>query len=158
MTHEPLEPLDPELRVLLGTERRATAPADGLERVWARVAGTGAPGSDGAHAHESTPHLSSRASWIASHAASLCTATFLAGGLVGAGVHATFQRSPPERVVYVERPERSAAPRIEPAPPSPSGVVQRESPVTPPLASVSATLSPLGRAVFARCRAGRPRV
>ncbi len=124
MSEERIEPIDPELGALLDAERRATAPADALGRVWTRVAGGGPPGAGGR-----TP-----GGWLASHAAGVAVAAFFAGGLVGAGVHAALQKPPVERVVYVERPAPSGSRAVAPSSaPSPAPVTRDESAAPLPL-------------------------
>lgn len=118
MSEERLEPLDPELAALLDVERGATAPDAALDRVWSRVAVVALPSPAGVGAHTGAAASSG---WLASHAAGVAAATFVLGGLAGAGIHAIVQKPPAERIVYVDRvvPQVAtvtAPPVVAPAP------------------------------------------
>lgn len=116
--HEPLEPLDAELAAMLAREgSRLDAPSGDVEaRLWGKLSGAiggdggggdgGSDGSDpsagggagaGAGAGAAGGLLSKAAPYLA---------TLIAGGAIGAIVHAQVQ---PPRVVYVDRPVASAA-------------------------------------------------
>jgi hypothetical protein len=105
MSTEPLESLDPELDVLLDSERRAGAPGDALERVWSRI-GPGVPpgGGRGGAGGGGAP-----TGWLASHAAAVAGVAFLAGGAAGAAAYARLEKPQPERIVYIEHPPAPAA-------------------------------------------------
>jgi hypothetical protein len=118
MNEEHLEPLDPELAALLDAERGAAPAQDSLDRVWSRVALVALPSPAGAGAHAGAAASSG---WLASHAAGMAAATFVLGGLAGAGIHAIVQKPPAERIVYVDRvvpqvPTVTAPPVVAPAP------------------------------------------
>jgi len=117
MTEERLEPLEPELAALLDAERGASPPQVSLDRVWSRVALVALPPA-GAGAHAGAAASSG---WLASHAAGVAAATFVLGGLAGAGIHAVVQKPPAERIVYVDRvvpqvPTATAPPFVAPTP------------------------------------------
>ncbi len=99
MSEEHLEPLDPELVALLDAERGASPPQVSLDRVWSRVAlvTLPAPASGGAHSGAAASR-----GWLASNAAGVAAATFVLGGVAGAGFHAIVQKSPTEHTVYVD--------------------------------------------------------
>jgi hypothetical protein len=128
MTDSDLEPLDP---ALIGSLRADFQPVDSgaRERVAARLAS-----SVGAHtlsralgeARKSIPGPLMRG-----HALSL-VASFVLGGLCGAGIYGALRAPPPARVVYVERPAASSASPI----PEPI-VVASAAPAAPPLAKPS---------------------
>lgn len=124
MSDPKLEPLDPELVALLDAERQAAPPTGALDRVWARIAlpagvnprsGSGSGSSGG---------------WLGSHAVAVATAAFVAGGAVGAGVHAALRPAPVERVVYVDRPAPApvAAPSATVVPSAQAAVEPSASP------------------------------
>lgn len=107
MTKHNLEPLPPDLARLLASEREAAPPADVIERVWSRIAGTLPPtlprgGGDGGSG--SGPGASTAAGPIASKMAAVAVSALLAGGVIGAGLHAALATPPHERIVYVDRP------------------------------------------------------
>jgi hypothetical protein len=147
MTDEHVEPLEPELRALLDTERAATPEAGSLDRVWSRVAmaSVSAPVAGGTSG--AGRGAASGAGWLASHAAGVATAAFVAGGLAGAGLHAVIRKPPAERIVYVERQAPSAPPVVSPpvastlpAPAVPSASTSppsRDGVHAPPVASAS---------------------
>jgi hypothetical protein len=119
-----IEPLDPELAALLDAERQAGADPSTLDRVWNRVVlplpATGAAGSS--------------RSWLASHAVGVAAASFVVGGLTGAGIYAAVQKPAPERIVYVERPAPVAA----------AASVATEKPVLPPPADSGSSAARAG--------------
>jgi hypothetical protein len=138
MSHESPGPIDADLDALLDAERGARAPAAALDRVWARM---GVPGGGGA-GHGGSGNGSSggaagnvasagkaAARWAGSHVAGVAVAAFVAGGLAGAGVHATLVAPTPRRAV----PVAVAVARVEP----PS--LATAPPATPLLASAAAT-------------------
>jgi len=136
MSVQDLEPLDPELAALLEAERTAMPAAGALERVWSRVAGgvvppgSGGPGAGGADG-------GTRTGWLTAHAAGVAVATFVVGGVVGAGLHAVLRPPAPERIVYVERP---AAPVATGLPAPASSVAPSTPPSSPtPLPAVPST-------------------
>jgi hypothetical protein len=126
MSEPPLEPFDAELDALLDRERRAHAPNGALQRVWSRL-GTGLTPAGGGAAAVPRPR------WLASHAAGVAAATFVAGGVTGAAVYAAVQKPPAERIVYVDRPV--PAPPIASAPPLPAAPTS--APAVPPASSVA---------------------
>jgi len=156
MTDEHLGPLDPDLDALLDTERTAMPAAAALDRVWARVAtaalsppGGGGPSDAGAGAGHG-------AGWLASHAVGVAAATFVVGGLAGAGLHAVIQKPAPERIVYVERqappatlvssspvpsaPAQASVPSATPSPPVRDGAHATPPPGASSLAAERALL------------------
>jgi hypothetical protein len=130
MSEERLEPLEPELVALLDTERGAAAPDAALDRVWSRVAVVALPSPPGAGAHAGA--AASRG-WLASHAAGVAAATFVLGGLAGAGIHAIVQKPPAERIVYADRvvPGVPAVPAPPVVAPVPSAVPTVDTSPTP---------------------------
>lgn len=124
MSTPPLEPIDPELASLLDVERTATAPMDALDRAWTRVARGILPAGPGGGAAGGGTGAGG-GSWLSSHAALAAAGAFVLGGAAGAGLYAAVQRSPPDRVVYVDRP----------APPPIAIPLSTPLPSTPPAAS-----------------------
>jgi hypothetical protein len=152
-----LEALDPELDALLEAERAAVPPAASLDRVWSRVALVAMPSSVAGRA--SVAHPVTSTGWLASHAAGVATATFVLGGLAGAGIHAAIQKAPEARVVYVDRPAplssvpsypvvvAGPAPSVAPAvDPSSAPRPSARSPAPPTTATLAAERSLLDEA------------
>jgi hypothetical protein len=123
MSDEELEPLDPSLASLLEAERGRAAPPAEIERLWGRLIAVPPPLGGGHHAGAGATiagHAAKGgAGWLASHAVGVVAATFVAGGLAGAGIHAVIEKPLPPRVVYVERPVAPSAPSA----PAPSPIV-----------------------------------
>lgn len=124
MSREPLGPIEEDLARLLEAEQDAIPPPAALGRVWERISlsvasvgtRTGSHRDAAAAASEATPK---GAGWLSSQAGYVTLAAFLAGAIVGAGIHATMRRPVPERVLYVERPAQRSEP-VAPTPPMPS--------------------------------------
>ena len=144
MSGAPVEPMDPELASLLEAERASAPPAEALDRVWTRVAGTIVPaGPTGGHGAGGAGGAGTGGSWLASHAVGVAVATFAVGAATGAGVVSVMQKPVPERVVYVERPS-PPVPVVAPvAPASAASVppVAVPAPETPPTARATASPS-----------------
>jgi hypothetical protein len=113
MTRESVGPIEADLARLLDAERGAAAPPAALDRIWNRVSVTvgslasAQPGQG--QGADPGRGLAPEKGWLAAHAAPVAVAAFVAGGIVGAGIHATL-RAPRERVVYVERLAPSHSP------------------------------------------------
>lgn len=146
MSDSHLEPLEPELAALLDAERGATPPEAALDRVWSRVAVVALPVPAGAGAHTGA---AASGGWLASHAAGVAAATFVLGGLAGAGIHAIVQKPPAERIVYVDRvvpqvatvtaPPVVAAPSVVPTvDPSPTSRASSHAPAPSATSSLAA--------------------
>jgi hypothetical protein len=119
------EPADPRSLDALRRDRETPAPDDARARVASRL-GVYAPlPKPGSHRSSAT---AASAPTVASarrvHTGSLLAITFVAGGAVGALLHAGFSSRPAARVVYVDRPMpsiASAAPSASsPSAPAPS--------------------------------------
>lgn len=120
--HEPLEPLDAEIAAMLAREgSRLDAPSGEVEaRLWGKLAGaTDGGGSDGdgggggGGGGEAGPTAGAGAGGGLLSKAAPYLATLIAGGAIGAIVHAQVQAP---RVVYVDRGVTSAwvAPQASP--------------------------------------------
>ncbi|HEX8790219.1 MAG TPA: hypothetical protein VF765_04655 [Polyangiaceae bacterium] len=150
-----VEPLDPELAALLDSERHAGADPSALDRVWKRVV-LPLPAS-GAAASGSGLHRS----WLASHAVGVAAASFVVGGITGAGIYAAVQKPAPEHIVYVERPAPVAAsvpamstenPTAPPPADSGSSAARASSSARPSQSAPASTLS-AERALLDQARA-----
>jgi hypothetical protein len=133
MSRESVGPIEADLARLLDAERNATPPTAALDRVWSRVSVS--VGSAGSQAHpdhgpagNQGRGLANEGGWLASHAGPVAVAAFVAGGVVGAGIHATLRSPPPERVVYVDRPAPSPSPPPIERHPTPDGPSPSASP------------------------------
>ena len=119
MTDEQLGPLDPELDRLLDAERTAMPAAATIDRVWSRLAIAALPVPGGGGPSAAGPGAGPSAGWLATHAVGVATATFVVGGLAGAGLHAVSQKPPPAQIVYVERQSPPVIPvASSPVPPA----------------------------------------
>ena len=135
MTDEQLGPLDPELDSLLDAERAAMPASAAIDRVWSRVAVAALPVPGGGGSPAAAPGAGAGAGWLASHTVGVAAATFVVGGLAGAGLHAVIEKPPPARIVYVER---QAPPATSVA--SPPAV---SAPVLPAVPSAIASPTPV---------------
>lgn len=113
--HGPLEPLDVEIAAMLAREgSRLEAPSGDVEaRLWGKLSGAiGGSGGDSGSSDGSDPGAGGGAGAGAGAAGGLLSraapylATLIAGGAIGAIVHAQVQ---PPRVVYVDRAVASAS-------------------------------------------------
>jgi hypothetical protein len=159
---DPMRPtrelMDADCEALFDAERRAKAPAMELDRVWNRLA---APPVASADLSKSTSTWGR--GWLASHAAGVATAAFVAGGVAGATAFAALQNPPPPRLLYVDRlvvvPSGTSSPPASPLP-SPSATDDEPTAAPVPRASLpsgapSSTPSPLAaeRALLDEARA-----
>ena len=159
--------LPPELESVLEAERKATSPEESLDafgRVWRRRWSR----ADRRHlavGQNGSGRFAAR--WLASHGRTVAVSAFVAGALVGAGMHVALMRAPRDWVVYVDRPTPAAIepPRAVPEPPVPAAShVPEEScrgraePRPRPLQHRLPRLrSPRTRGALARPRARGPR-
>lgn len=138
MSREDLEPLDAEIERLLGTERRAPAPSESLDRVWKRVAisvaaggasGQGSPGGAG-------PAVAS-SGWLGRNARAAVLAAFALGGASGAALVVALRPAVAARVVYLDRPVAGRNGKAEEI----SGVARQAEPSSLPAATSSASVA-----------------
>ncbi len=158
MKRDDIEPLDPELVALLSDERASSAPTEARDRVRARLAmaipgmlgggggndgGGGEPGaSEGGPSAPATGggpsgvagSVSATASAWAPRGFLIALAAFTAGGL--AGTYLGAQKTPPDRIVYVDR--------VVPSPVASSAAVSSAIPIrgAPDVAPSTATVPP----------------
>jgi hypothetical protein len=110
MSLPPDAPLPADLEALLDAERSGapSPPPGSLDRMWARVERSLDAGEAATFGRRRAPVVR------------LVTAAFVAGGIVGAGLHALFARAPADRVTVVERHVDSQALPPPQAAPSPA--------------------------------------
>ena len=143
--------LPPELESVLEAERKATSPEESLDRVWSRLEASlvaGGPQAPSGGPTNGSGRFAAR--WLASHGRTVAVSAFVAGALVGAGMHAALMRAPRDRVVYVDRPTPAAIepPRAVPEAPVPAAshvpeIVPRPHPLPPRTASAPSASSSL---------------
>ncbi|HLK41360.1 MAG TPA: hypothetical protein VKU41_31635 [Polyangiaceae bacterium] len=125
-----LPPLDPELVALIAAEREAAAPGPALDRVWSRVARSVGPVADAEDPSSALSHAAPRG--LTAAARNLAVATFVAGGVTGAVIHAMWVRRP------VALPEAHRPPSVAPVVP----VQSSAEPPTPEVDRVEAKVPP----------------
>jgi hypothetical protein len=144
MSDRRIPPLATDLEALLEAERVALPRSAAVDRIWSRLENTVASPAD---RERSGP--SRAAGTLSSRAAATVAAALVAGGVVGAALHAAFGRPAPARIVYVERPapsstvvsigSRDVSPQPEELPPAaPAQAHDIPRSPSPPTSSLSA--------------------
>jgi hypothetical protein len=147
MSHEPIEPLDPQLDALLESERSVEPPAGTLERIWGRIAAVSPP-TEGSSERGGPPP---RSPGLSSQALRALAASFVLGAGLGALGYAASLEPNHERIVYVERapsdststPKPTLAPSSTSSTPAPSSVPEHPPTPTTTMPATSASSSSL---------------
>lgn len=148
-SNEDLGPMDDDLRALLRAERSVAAPAKALDRSWDRIAasiavgGGGGGGGGGNSGPNPTGDAARALATPTSRLLSIALASFVAGGISGAGLYASLSSNPPSPAPAVIRVEAtSVTPTVAVTSTPAASVVNEVAPVPPPPSAIAARAGP----------------